>query len=94
MSKARRHIHKYHKIDVSWHSGLWICALPECSHYWPPHLGSVEGKSSICWNCGDKFTLDTNNMQSNKPVCVNCNAELVTIADFIKTKELEKTGTK
>lgn len=68
---AKRHTHKYHKIE-----GLWHCALRNCTHYMPKNVeNNVEGKESICWECGKIMLLDNYNMQNDKPICPNCDPE-------------------
>jgi ribosomal protein S27AE len=69
---GKKHIHKYHKISLNTVM-VWACALPNCSHYMPKHLdGMVLGKASYCWNCGNQMVLDSNNIEMDKPICINC----------------------
>lgn len=71
-TKAKRHVHKYHKVDMGF-SSVWACALPDCSHYMPKHMeNTIEGKFSLCWGCGEKFILDVDAMKLTKPMCFNC----------------------
>jgi hypothetical protein len=71
-TKAKRHIHKYEKVTLSF-GQVWRCALPECSHYMGNHLaGLVEGKASFCWQCDNPMILDTENMKEDRPRCTNC----------------------
>ena len=71
-TKAKRHVHKYHQIDLNFVK-VWACALPDCNHYMPHHLTStVLGKYSYCWSCGEKITLDIENMKDDKPMCRTC----------------------
>lgn len=70
---ATKHVHKYHHIDIGYGTKLWACALPTCNHHMPKHLeNSVIGKFSICWNCGQNFILDTENMKKDRPICISC----------------------
>lgn len=72
MSKARRHTHKYHHVDTPY-GKLWSCALPDCNHHMPAHYeATLPGKYSICWQCGEKFILNPENMKQDKPICENC----------------------
>lgn len=72
MAKAKRHVHKYHHVDMGY-SKVWACALPDCNHYMPKHMeNTVEGKFSFCWGCGEKFILDSDAMKSDKPHCIEC----------------------
>lgn len=71
-SKAKRHNHKYHHIDMSF-GKVWACALPDCNHYMPQHMESMlPGKYSICWECGEKMVLDSENMKESMPRCTKC----------------------
>lgn len=84
MAVAKRHRHKYHKVEVAG-AKVWGCALPDCTHYMPRHMESlVNGKNSICWDCGSDITLNPSNMLEEKPRCENCrlglNAEEVAAA--------------
>lgn len=71
--KAKRHVHKY-RIKTLAHVKVWACALPDCYHYIPPSMGQewVEDKSSICWDCGQKFQLDAIALQEERPRCFDC----------------------
>ena len=83
---ARKHPHKYYRLELNPGQVVWACALPDCSHYMPVHLErSVLGKNFICWNC-DKVSqikpqhikfdreyfseLDKN--ETIHPICTNC----------------------
>ena len=73
-SKAKRHVHKYMRRNVSY-VDVWACALPNCTHYMPPHMAElVEGKHSICWSCEKVFVMNILNMEANdgKPICDDC----------------------
>lgn len=71
-TKAKRHVHKYHKISVRF-ADLWACGSPLCSHYIPEHQSElVNGKASICWGCGEMFILNPTNMKNRKPQCDDC----------------------
>jgi len=74
MSKStgsKRHTHKYHNVN-----GIWMCALANCTHFMPKNVAdNVVGKNSICWDCGNEFILDDNNMKNEKPKCFNCDDE-------------------
>lgn len=67
---AKNHIHKYYKLNSN---GLWACALDDCSHYMPANVvDQVEGKRSICWQCGEQFRLDEDSMKLARPLCPLC----------------------
>ena len=82
---AKKHVHKYHKI-----SGIWHCALPDCSHFMPRNVPSeaMLGKNSICWNCGNEMILDEDLLKEDKPRCGNCSANVSIIGEFLKEKGL------
>lgn len=68
----KQHTHKYIKRETS-SSPVWACALEDCNHFMPSHLSSmVVGRSSYCWQCGDKFRLDENSVSEDRPRCISC----------------------
>lgn len=87
---SKKHIHKYHKIDVN-SVDVWACALPECNHHMPKHYEKmVVGKASICWGCGDFLVLSEANMSMNKPECFKClHPELEVVVKVAEHKESE-----
>jgi hypothetical protein len=71
-TKAKRHVHKYHKVSLSY-ADVWACALPDCNHYMPKHMeATLPGKYSFCWQCGEKFLLSPETMNLDKPKCLTC----------------------
>lgn len=65
---AKQHTHKYFKFDELWH-----CGLPDCTHFMPKNVaGQVEGKYTLCWECGAQFILDRGAMERDKPICARC----------------------
>lgn len=69
---SKRHIHKYHKIDVNY-TDVWACALPDCTHFMPKHMENmVLGRASLCWQCNERFILNTENMKNKRPICPTC----------------------
>lgn len=69
---AKKHIHKYHKVNIGY-TKVWACALPNCSHHMPHNMEDlVIGKSSFCWECNNPIVLDEINMQVDKPICRVC----------------------
>ena len=51
----------------------WRCTLPGCSYF--IHIGLAHilpGKQSICWECGDEFTLDDRALRDDQPICDKC----------------------
>lgn len=92
MAKRRTHVHQYHRIypygrpanRSNRESGVWACALPDCTHYMPHNVeGQVVGKLSLCNTCMEAFVLDNENMKNDKPICTSCtHPELAMPADF------------
>lgn len=73
----KNHTHKY-QLRPTGSQSVWACALPDCNHYMPPHLSSlVEGRTSICWQCEEKFILDSDAMKENRPRCLECRDALL-----------------
>lgn len=71
-TKAKRHIHKYHRIEVAGEK-VWACALGNCNHYMPAHMvNMVPGKNSFCWECDEMIILGPDNMIEDRPRCFNC----------------------
>lgn len=90
---SRRHIHKYYRLKSN---GLWACGLSDCTHYMPDNVkDQVEGRKSICWNCGEEFKLDAQAMEKDRPNCQACDVTMRTgvpiedIAAYIRNKERE-----
>lgn len=76
-TRSRRHRHKYHLVAMG-ANHVWACALPDCTHYMPNHMEAmVEGKASICWQCGEDMILDKENMKDKQPRCYNCKTGIV-----------------
>lgn len=72
MSKAKRHPHKYHRVDTTF-GKVWACALSDCNHYMPQHMESLlPGKNAICWSCNEPMVLDSDNMKEDRPRCISC----------------------
>lgn len=73
MSKgSQKHVHKYMQTQLK-HVKVWRCALPDCNHWMPPNLDNLlVGRSSICWGCAEKFTLDEIALMDEMPKCFGC----------------------
>ena len=97
MSRAKRHTHKYYKANVA-EQTVWACALPMCNHYMPAHMANlVNGKFSVCWKCGETFTLNPSNMKMDKPECDDCRGlavatEELPLSDVMKQFIEKKVG--
>lgn len=78
----KNHTHKY-QLRATSSQPVWACSLPDCNHYMPPHLNSlIEGRSSICWECDDKFILDIDAMKEVRPRCFQCRSEVSKVVDI------------
>jgi len=70
---ARKHAHKYYYGLKVGGDLVWACAFPHCNHYMPKHMEErVIDKLSICWKCGEEFVLESQLMNRQKPICVDC----------------------
>lgn len=88
-SKNKRHVHKYHKVSLGY-TDVWACALPDCTHYIPQYSEPlVNGKRSLCWECGDEFILHPIAMKDRAPNCDNCRLG-VKPAEVEMSEELRK----
>lgn len=97
----KNHTHKY-QLRATGSQPVWACALPDCNHYMPPHLNTlIEGRSSICWECDEKFILDIDSMKEARPRCFTCrdgsvvkliehSEPLSMVNDEEKRKQIEK----
>ncbi len=53
----------------------WRCTLPNCRYF--IHRGlehTLPGQLSVCWGCGDDFTLDEIALRDDQPKCYDCRA--------------------
>lgn len=67
-----KYTHKYYLAEVGW-GRVWACAEADCSHFMPSHMAHlVNGKASICWDCGNEMRLDNENMKDTYPTCIEC----------------------
>lgn len=72
MARSKRHTHKYHKMKMGTVT-VFACALSDCTHYMPSHMENmINGKKSICWECGDELIMDPVSMEMRLPKCANC----------------------
>ncbi len=70
----KKHVHKYHLVPfVNGPRSVWACGMPDCNHYMPEHMAHlIPGKSSICFGCGNEFTLTEDSMSRPEPICAKC----------------------
>jgi hypothetical protein len=58
--------------------------------------GMIEGKSTICWKCGEQTIIDSRTINMEKPLCTDCDTEAVAVGKDIsldeKLKELGALG--
>ena len=81
---AKKHTHKYHKI-----AGMWHCARPDCTHMMPKNMaGNIEGKKSICWQCGNEMVLNEMALEMDKPICEACNPDVSRMMEILASKGL------
>jgi hypothetical protein len=79
----------------------WRCTLEGCSFF--VHLGLAHvliGKTAICWDCGESYTIDPDALKEDMPKCVDCRsgqdqASLNELAKLIERKlALARAGVK
>jgi hypothetical protein len=96
-TKSKRHTHKYYKVLAAG-TKVWACALPDCMHYMPKHMEMlVNGKNSICWQCGETFVMNPLNMKEDQPRCNDCRLgipemEELTVSEALLQKAEKITG--
>jgi hypothetical protein len=67
-----QHLHKYYRAQLGF-GQVWACAFPDCNHHMPEHYASLlNGKRSICWDCGEPMMLHPQNLTMDRPVCEAC----------------------
>lgn len=84
------------------HNKTWKCTLQGCSFFVHRGLEYVLiGKTAVCWECGDNFTLDEHALEDEMPKCIDCRNEAAglpsgdVLGDYIQTKlALAKAGVK
>ncbi len=91
---ALKHTHRYHKTrpNTRRNEPVWACSLPGCSHFIPLNT-TVEGRKSLCWNCGEELIMTENEMAVDKPECPSCalassGMDLDALAALLKEKGL------
>lgn len=89
--KPSRHIHKYKRKELGRKTSyiVYACMLPNCSHYLRREL--MVGKESICWKCGEVFTLTHKNVGTDrqvKPKCPKCMKWVGTVS--IKNEDMSE----
>jgi hypothetical protein len=55
------------------HKKTWRCTLPGCTYF--IHLGLAHilpGRTAICWECAEQFTLDEDALKDEMPKCLEC----------------------
>lgn len=83
---GRKHTHKYYRMELDNDSRtrVWACARESCTHYMPKHLERMMlNRKSLCWSCGEEFTLDALAMQFDKPTCTECNPTTQSLLDAV-----------
>lgn len=69
---AKKHTHKYERRKLGKNKDyiVYACVLPDCTHYLERSL--AKGMKSICWKCGNVFTMTMRSLTRRKPVCNDC----------------------
>lgn len=77
---ALRHVHRYMRTRPR-NEIIWKCMLPGCSHYIPLNT-TVIGRNSICWECGEVFTMEEHHLRQEMPNCDTCTTGVVQEVDI------------
>lgn len=65
----KNHTHKY-----ILERGTWCCV--NCPHFLPGNVKrGVLGRESYCWECGEKFIIDSISAMLPKPICLDCDID-------------------
>lgn len=68
-----KHPHRLVLLDKK----TWRCTIPGCAFF--VHLGLahvIVGKTGICWECGEQYTIDEDALKSELPKCIDCRSRL------------------
>ena len=89
-TSSKKHVHKYMRQQLK-HIKVWRCALPDCSHWMPPYLEEmIIGRTSLCWECSEQFTLDEDAIAEDMPRCIKCRQpEIADFSQFIKQQNIK-----
>lgn len=88
--KVAKHTHHYWKVEGKFTS-VWKCADPDCKHFvWASQEYIVLGRSSICWECRQKFTMDDESLKEDMPRCMDCKSSIPFISDVDVDAELRQ----
>ena len=86
MARSKRHAHKYFRRELYGIGRVWQCAIPSCNHYMPPHISElVVGKLATCNECEQQYLLTREKMESDFPVCDDC--ETIHVANMRRIRE-------
>lgn len=99
MSKtgALRHVHRYMRTRPR-NEIIWKCMLPGCTHFIPLNI-TVIGRNSICWECGEVFTMEEHHLNQEMPKCDTCSTGIIQEVDVFamwkqhQSKQKEKKST-
>lgn len=51
----------------------WKCTLEGCAFFVHTGLAHIlEGKTAVCWECGENFTVDARSLRDEMPKCIDC----------------------
>lgn len=65
----KKHIHKLKKHKYDTGNAVYFCVL-DCN--FKIEVPFAEGKETICWICGEPFTINRYTLRLKEPHCSNC----------------------
>lgn len=75
---AKRHIHKYRRIDIGHDKNYWVmkCVEPNCTHYTPGKtklsFPLLRGQIAKCNRCNEPFIMNKRATRMEQPCCNDC----------------------
>lgn len=75
-----RHVHKLKRHSYRSGSSIYFCALPDCS--FKVSVPLALGKRTLCWRCGDSFTMTEYAIRLAKPHCEACHKPKIKIIEI------------
>ncbi len=84
---ALRHTHRYLRTRPR-NEIIWRCTLPNCTHFIPLNI-TVVGRSSLCWQCGEAFTMEEKHLTYDQPLCESCLMKKQGIDIYSLTEKIE-----
>jgi hypothetical protein len=89
MPKIKHGTHRYHRRALG-SNKVWACAVPNCTHFIPRYMEAalIEGRLSLCNNCGNEFTLTPDALKEDEPRCDECRLGIKPIDDSVDLTNL------